>query len=81
MKCSISTCTFYKFRDRDKETHKKAPEVKEAAIFGNIAAHFKAFSVRHLKTESCSERLRVPFKTSPAPVNHSAFQPIPQLPF
>lgn len=60
---------------------RKAPQVKEAAIFASIAAHFKAFSLRYLKTESCGERLRVPFKTNPAPVNHRAFQPIPKLPF
>ena len=59
-----------------------APEVKEAPIFGSVyAAHFKAFSQRYLKTESCSERLRVPFKTNPGPVNHSTFQPIPKRPF
>lgn len=58
-----------------------APRVKETPIFGSVAytaAHFKAFSMRYLKTESCSERLRVPFKTNPAPVNHTTFQPIPK---
>ena len=56
-------------------------KLKRHQYLGADAAHFKAFSLRYLKTESCSECLRVPFKTNPAPVNHSAFQPIPKLPF
>lgn len=61
---------------------RRKPEVKEAAALrSSTAAHFKAFSLRYLKTESCRELLRVPFKTNPAPVNHTAFQPIPKLPF
>lgn len=52
-------CTFAEIWG--KGSYRKAPGVKEAVIFASEAAHFKAFSLRYLKTESCRERLRAPF--------------------
>lgn len=67
------------FRYLSQQYRVRHSQVTEQPISGSArAAHIKAFSLRYLKTESCGERPRVPFKTNPGTVNHRAFRPIPK---